>query len=45
MADYMILAFPLLVIVPYGAFRSLAGEREDRTFELFPLPRSALGRS
>jgi hypothetical protein len=34
---YMILAFPLLVIVPYGAFRSLAGEREDRTFELLSI--------
>jgi hypothetical protein len=34
---YMILAFPLLVIVPFGAFRSLAGEREDRTFELLSI--------
>lgn len=34
---YMILAFPLLVIVPYGAFRSLGGEREDRTFELLSI--------
>ncbi len=34
---YLILAFPLLVIVPYGAFRSLAGEREDRTFELLSI--------
>lgn len=31
---YMILAFPLLVIVPFGAFRSLASEQEDRTYEL-----------
>jgi ABC-type multidrug transport system permease subunit len=31
---YVILAFPLLVIVPYGAFRSLASEQEDRTYEL-----------
>jgi hypothetical protein len=31
---YFVLAFPLFVIVPYGAFRSLAGECEDRTFEL-----------
>jgi len=31
---YLILAFPLLVIVPFGAFRSLAGEQEDRTYEL-----------
>ncbi len=34
---YLILAFPLLVIVPYGAFRSLAGEREDRTYELLSI--------
>lgn len=31
---FVILAFPLLVIVPFGAFRSLAGEREDGTYEL-----------
>lgn len=31
---YLLLAFPLVVIVPYGAFRSLAAECEDRTFEL-----------
>jgi ABC-type Na+ efflux pump permease subunit len=32
---YMIgLSAALLVIVPFGAFRSLAGEREDRTYEL-----------
>lgn len=31
---YLILSVPLLVIVPFGAFRSLAAEREDRTFEL-----------
>jgi hypothetical protein len=34
---YMILAFPLLVIVPFTAFRSLAAEREDRTFELLSI--------
>jgi hypothetical protein len=34
---YAILAFPLIVIVPYGAFRSLAAEREDRTFELLSI--------
>ena len=34
---YVILAFPLIVIVPYGAFRSLAGEREDRTYELLSI--------
>jgi len=33
-AYYLILAFPLLVIVPFGAFRSLASEQEDRTYEL-----------
>ena len=38
---YLILAFPLLVIVPYGAFRSLAGEQEDRTYELLSI--TALG--
>ena len=31
---YLILAFPLLLIVPYSAFRSLIAEREDNTFEL-----------
>jgi ABC-type transport system involved in multi-copper enzyme maturation permease subunit len=32
---YMIgLSGALLVVVPFGAFRSLAGEREDRTYEL-----------
>ena len=32
---YMIgLSAALIIIVPFGAFRSLAGEREDRTFEL-----------
>jgi hypothetical protein len=34
---FAILSFPLLVIVPYGAFRSLAAEREDRTFELLSI--------
>jgi hypothetical protein len=34
---YIILAFPLIIIVPYGAFRSLAGEREDRTYELLSI--------
>ncbi len=38
---YCILAFPLLVIVPFGAFRSLAGEQEDRTYELMSI--TALG--
>ncbi|MEX2121448.1 MAG: hypothetical protein WD847_17800 [Pirellulales bacterium] len=31
---YVVLSFPLLVIVPFGAFRSLAGEREDGTYEM-----------
>ncbi len=31
---YLILAFPLLLIVPYSAYRSLIAEREDNTFEL-----------
>ncbi len=34
---YCILTFPLLVIVPFGAFRSLAGEQEDRTYELMSI--------
>lgn len=44
---YMALAFPLLVIVPFGAFRSLASEQEDRTFELLSIttlrPRQIVG--
>ncbi len=32
-----IMAFPLLVVVPYGAFRSLADERDDRTFDLLSI--------
>lgn len=34
---YIILAFPLLVVVPFGAYRSLAGEIEDRTYELLSI--------
>lgn len=34
---YVILSFPLLVIVPFSAFRSLAGEQEDRTYELMSI--------
>ncbi len=34
---YLILVFPLLVIVPFGAFRSLASEQEDRTYELLSI--------
>jgi hypothetical protein len=44
---YVILAFPLLVIVPFSAFRSLAAEREDGTYELLSittlLPRQVIG--
>lgn len=44
---YLILAFPLIVIVPYGAFRSLSSEREDRTYELLSIttlrPRQVVG--
>jgi hypothetical protein len=38
---YVILAFPLLIVVPFGAFRSLAAEQETRTFELLSI--TALG--
>ncbi len=31
---YLILAFPLILIVPYSAYRSLIAEREDNTYEL-----------
>ena len=34
---FVILAFPLLVVVPHGAFRSLSDERDDRTFELLAI--------
>ncbi len=34
---YGILAFPLAVVVPYAAFRSLAAEREDNTYELLSI--------
>lgn len=34
---FCVLAFPLALIVPFGAFRSLAGEREDGTFELLAI--------
>lgn len=44
---YVILAVPLMVIVPFGAFRSLASEREDGTFELLSIttlrPRQIVG--
>lgn len=34
---YCILAVPLLVIVPFSAFRSLSAEREDGTYELLTI--------
>jgi hypothetical protein len=34
---YWILAFPLAVVVPYAAFRSLAAEREDNTYDLLAI--------
>jgi ABC-type transport system involved in multi-copper enzyme maturation permease subunit len=34
---YVILAVPLIVIVPFAAFRSLASEREDGTFDLLSI--------
>lgn len=34
---FWVLAFPLLVIVPFAAFRSLASEREDGTYELLSI--------
>jgi hypothetical protein len=38
---FIILAFALLVVVPFGAFRSLAVEQEERTYELLSI--TALG--
>ncbi len=34
---YCVLALPLLVVVPFGAFQSLAGERHDGTHELLSI--------
>ena len=34
---FCILAFPLMLIVPYTAFRSLAVEQEDNTYELLSI--------
>lgn len=34
---FWVLAFPLIVIVPFSAFRSLAAEREDGTYELLSI--------
>jgi len=33
----VILAFPLMIIVPYTAFRSLAAEQEDNTYDLLSI--------
>jgi hypothetical protein len=34
---YVVLAFPLLVVVPYGAFQSISAEQQDRTYELLSI--------
>lgn len=34
---YCVLAFPLLVVVPFGAFQSLAAERHDGTYDLLSI--------
>lgn len=36
-AYYTVLAFPLALIVPYTAFRSLASEQEDNTYDLLSI--------
>ena len=36
-AYFIVLAFPLAVIVPYSAYRSLAAEQEENTFELLSI--------
>lgn len=33
-AYFWVLIFPLAVVVPFGAFRSLSGEREENTYDL-----------
>lgn len=44
---FWVLAFPLILIVPFAAFRSLASEREDGTYELLSIttlwPRQIVG--
>lgn len=37
MGYFLILVVPLLIIVPFSAFRSLAAEREDGTFEILSI--------
>ena len=43
---YAILSLPLIVVVPFSAFRGLTSEREDKTFELIQIttlkPRQAV---
>ena len=34
---YIVLSIPLLIVVPYASFRSLAAEREDGTYELLSI--------
>ena len=34
---YIVLTVPLLIVVPYSSFRSLAAEREDGTYELLSI--------
>jgi hypothetical protein len=46
-AYYFILSLPLLIVVPFAAFRSLAAEREDNTYDLVSIttlrPRQIIG--
>ena len=37
LAYFAVLTFPLTVIVPYSAYRSLAGEQEDNTYDLLSI--------
>jgi hypothetical protein len=37
MAYYVILCFPLALIVPFSAFRSLAAEQEEQTYDLLSI--------
>lgn len=37
MGYFVLLTIPLLIVVPYQAFRSLAAEREDGTYELLSI--------
>jgi hypothetical protein len=40
---YVVLSIPLLIVVPYAAFRSLAAEREDGTYELLSITTLSAG--